>query len=64
MEKRNYSFAQLGLLFGVFIGGGIATILFATTGNAIYFSIIGVGVAVGLILGAGYDQYKAKKSNK
>jgi hypothetical protein len=63
MEKRKYSFAQLGMLFGIVVGGGIAVVLFAITGNAVYFSIAGVGPAIGLILGAGYDRYEANKSS-
>ncbi len=64
MEKRKYSYAQLGMLFGVVIGGGIAVILFAITANAVYFTIAGAGLAIGLILGAGYDQYVEKKGNQ
>jgi len=64
MEERKYSYAQLGLLFGVFIGGGIGVVLFAISGNAVYFSIAGAGLAIGLILGAGYDRYKANKSGE
>jgi hypothetical protein len=36
-------------------------ILFATTGNAVYFVLVGVGLAFGLSLGAAFD--RAKCSN-
>lgn len=55
MNQRKYSYAQLGMLFGLFVGGGLGTILFATTGNPVYFAIVGIGLALGLGLGAAYD---------
>jgi len=64
MEKRKVSYTHLGFLFGIFIGGGIAVVLFTITGNAVYFSLAGVGLAIGLILGAGYDRYKANKKSE
>lgn len=61
MSERKYKYAEIGMLFGLFVGGGLAIILFATTGNAVYFAVVGVGLAVGLILGAGYDQSKRQE---
>jgi hypothetical protein len=43
------------MLLGLFIGAGLATIMFATTGEAIYFGLVGVGLALGLGLGAALD---------
>lgn len=58
MEKRKYNYAQLGLLFGIFIGGGLGVVLFSSTGDAVYFAVIGAGAAIGLLLGAGIEKYK------
>ena len=56
MQTRTYSKTALGMLFGIFIGGAVAVLLFAITGNALSFTVAGVGVALGLILGAGWEQ--------
>jgi hypothetical protein len=56
MEKRKYSYTQLGMLFGIFIGGGIGVLLFVFTNNPIYISVTGVGLVVGLLIGAAKDQ--------
>ena len=56
MEKRNYSYKQLGMLFGIFIGGGIGILLFAFTNNPIYITVTGVGLVVGLLIGAAKDR--------
>ncbi|MFW6026650.1 MAG: hypothetical protein ACOCRX_09935 [Candidatus Woesearchaeota archaeon] len=58
MSKKKYSYTQLGMLFGIFISGGISVILFATTMNALYFTIIGLGTAFGLLTGALIDRHK------
>jgi hypothetical protein len=56
MEKRKYTFTQLGMLFGIFIGGGIGILLFAFTNNPIYISATGVGLVIGLLIGAAKDR--------
>jgi hypothetical protein len=56
MDKQQYSYAQLGMLFGIFVGGGLGVVLFASTGNAAFFALAGAGLAVGLALGTGIDQ--------
>ena len=53
-EKREINYAALGMLAGIAIGGGWGVTLFATTGNAVYFAVAGMGAALGLLLGAGY----------
>lgn len=54
-EKRRYTYTQLGMLFGLFVGSGTATILFAITNDAIYFALVGFFLAIGLAIGAGLD---------
>ena len=63
MEKRKYTYTELGMLFGIFIGGGAGTVLFASTGNVLYLTIGGVGVATGLVLGAGLDRTRRANSD-
>ena len=55
MMVRRISYTELGMLLGLFAGGGLATILFVTTGKAVYFALVGIGLAVGLGLGAAFD---------
>lgn len=61
MDKRKYSYTQLGMLFGIFIGGGVGILLFVYTSNALSFTVIGIGLVIGLILGAGFDRQKGNK---
>lgn len=58
MNDQKNKYARLGMLMGIFVGGGLATILLATTSQAIYLGIVGVGLALGLLLGAGYDRFR------
>lgn len=56
MENKNYNYTQLGMLFGIIIGGAIGVLLFVFTMNPLFFTITGVGLVVGLIIGAGKDR--------
>jgi hypothetical protein len=56
MNKRKYSYTEWGMLVGLFVGGGLATILSARTGNAFYYALAGMGLALGLGLGAAFDR--------
>lgn len=55
-SKRTTSNAALGMLFGTAIGGGIGVVLFALTQQALFIAVAGVGTAIGLVLGAGFDR--------
>ncbi len=55
MNERKYGYTELGMLLGIFVGGGVATIMFVTTGQATYFGLVGMGLALGLGLGAAFD---------
>jgi hypothetical protein len=61
MSKRKYSYTELGMLLGLFVGGGLATIMFAITGRATYFGLVGVGLALGLGLGAAFEGSRRSK---
>jgi len=56
MEKRKYTYTQLGMLFGIFIGGGVGVLLFVFTNNPIYFTVIGLGLVIGLLIGTAKDR--------
>jgi CDP-diglyceride synthetase len=58
LKKRKPTYTQLGMLFGIFIGGGIGVLLFVFTQNPLYFTVTGIGLVLGLIIGAGMDRKK------
>lgn len=55
MKGRRYSYTELGMLLGLFVGGGLAIIMYATTGNVVYYALVGIGLALGLGLGAAFE---------
>lgn len=57
-EKRETNHVGLGMLAGIAIGGGWGVTLFATTGNAVYLAMAGMGAAIGLLVGAGYERHR------
>ena len=63
MSEKKYNYTQLGMLFGIIIGGGIGVLLFVFTNNALYFTVTGVGLVIGLILGAGFDRQKENQKD-
>ena len=56
MAKKKYNYTQIGMLFGIFIGGAIGVLLFVFTENPLYFTITGIGLVLGLLIGAGKDR--------
>ena len=54
-------YAQRGMLIGIIIGGGIGVLLFVFTDDPLYFILIGVGLALGLIIGAGADRQNSHR---
>lgn len=56
--KRQTTITELGMLCGIVIGAATGVIAFAVTGQPIMFSLIGVGLALGLTIGAGLDKSK------
>jgi hypothetical protein len=50
------------MLMGMIIGGAVSALLFAVTGNALSFIAAGIGLALGLILGAGVEQAREASS--
>jgi len=58
----DYSYAELGMLFGISIGGGIGITAFSITGDALFFALTGIGVTFGFGIGAVLD--KRQKKNR
>ncbi len=56
MNKRKYTKAELGMLYGIALGAGIGIPMFVITNNAIWFVAIGTGVALGISIGASKDR--------
>jgi hypothetical protein len=64
MKERKVTHTQLGMLFGIFVGGGLGVSLFAITGEVLFIAGAGAGAAIGLVLGAGVDRAQEGKSDR
>ena len=60
---KKHSFIKLGMLFGMFIGSGIGVTAFASTNNALFFTVPGFGVIFGLGIGSLLDKNKVANKN-
>ncbi|KAF5418482.1 MAG: hypothetical protein C5S38_00035 [Candidatus Methanophagaceae archaeon] len=56
-----HSYVELGMLFGMFIGSGIGVTAFASTNNALFYTVPGFGVIFGLGIGAMLDKRQKSK---
>ncbi len=55
---KRYSYTELGMLFGIFIGSGVGVTAFAITNNALFFTVPGFGITFGLGIGSLLDKNK------
>ncbi len=62
-QVREYSFAQLGTLAGTVLGTGLGVLLFALTGEVLFISIAGLGVALGLGIGGAMDRSRNRRED-
>lgn len=53
---KKYSYTEIGMLFGMFIGSGIGVTAFAITDNALFFTVTGFGIILGLGIGSLLDR--------
>jgi len=53
---KKYTYTELGMLFGMFIGSGIGVTAFAITNNALFHTVTGVGIILGLGTGSLLDR--------
>lgn len=50
-----------GMMFGLWIGAGLGVLLFAFTQNVLWIGLAGVGVALGLGIGAASERREADR---
>lgn len=55
------SVAGRGMLVGIIVGSAASTWLFLATNSALAFVIVGLGAAVGLLVGAVVDRRRGRK---
>ena len=55
---KKYSYTELGMLFGMFIGSGIGITAFVITNNALVHTVTGFGIIFGLGIGSLLDKNK------
>lgn len=52
---------QVGMMFGLWIGAGVGTVLFATTMNPLWFGLAGVGLVLGVGIGAASERSRRQR---
>jgi len=55
MNERKQSYTAWGMMLGLLIGGAAAAAMYVATGEVFYFGLIGVGLALGLGMGAAFE---------
>jgi hypothetical protein len=58
VTNQKYSYTELGMIFGMFIGSGIGVTVFASTNNTLFFTVPGFGIILGLGIGSSLDKRK------
>ncbi len=53
---KKYSYTELGMLFGLFIGSGIGVTACTITNNALFHTVAGFGILHGLGIGSLLDK--------
>lgn len=59
MNEQRTNYQEIGMLVGVIIGSAAGTVMVIITGQAFYFGLVGVGLALGAGMGAAYDGRRA-----
>jgi hypothetical protein len=59
MDERQYTMTQVGGLMGLVIGGGLASVMFAITGEPWYFGLVGGGLALGVGIGSSLEERRS-----
>lgn len=62
--STNHRPAALGLLAGIVLGGGVSTVLFSVTGDAMAFVLVGICAAAGLLIGAGVESARRSQGSE
>ncbi len=58
MNEQKNRYIGWGMLLGMSIGSSIAMMMYIATGETSYFGLMSVGLALGLGIGAAFDQRK------
>lgn len=53
---KDYTYAEIGMLIGLAIGGALAVVGFAMFSHALVFIIAGLGMATGIGIGSTVDK--------
>ena len=56
MNEKRVSPRAVGMMWGMMIGVAFGMTMFLATGNPVFFSMMGIGVALGLAVGAGLER--------
>ncbi len=56
MNERKVNRTGVGMMWGMMIGVAFGMTMFLATGNPVFFSLIGVGLALGLGIGASLER--------
>ncbi len=56
MNERKVGPTERGMMLGMLFGSAAASAMFIATGEAFYFSLTGVGLAIGLGIGAALER--------
>ena len=56
MKERKRKYTERGMLFGFLIGVAAGSVMYAMMGEVFFFGLLGVGLALGLGLGAALDR--------
>jgi len=56
MNERKVNRTGVGMMWGMMIGVAFGMTMFLATGNPVFFSLIGVGLALGLGMGASLER--------
>ncbi len=52
---RKFTNTELGMTYGLMIGAAFVSMAFALTNDPIYFSYLGLGLVLGLVIGSYLD---------
>ncbi len=61
---KEYSYTELGMLFGAALGAIISAVGFSLTANYLFLLIAAVGMAAGIWIGMYFDKRKDSISEK
>lgn len=55
-KKKKIDYSSMGMLYGIFVGGLLATIFATNTGDSKYYTLVGICMVIGIVIGSLYEQ--------